>query len=357
MIEARVRSLREVLSETEAEALFVSSRYNIRYLSGFTGDSGWLLVTNNNAYLITDFRFVIQAKNEAPGVEVVMYWDKMVDTLKDILFQEKIYKLGFEADHQTYSQYQKLSEALSEVKLVGLRSVVEQLRSRKDPGEIETIKKAVDIADEAFNHVLGFIKPGIKEFELAAEIEYYLRKSGAEKPSFDTIIGSGFRGALPHGTASKRQVREGDLIVIDFGAMLNGYCSDLTRTVAVGKVLQDQRTVYEIVLEAQQAAIASVRPGVKCSEVDAVARKIIEEKGYGKDFGHGLGHGVGLEIHESPRLNTRNHEELTEGMVITIEPGIYLDGWGGVRIEDIVVVTPNGCEVLTKSRKDLLQVI
>lgn len=357
MIEARVKSIRKALAETETEALFVSNQYNIRYLSGFTGDSGWLLVTNNNVYLITDFRFMSQAKDEAPGVEAVIYQGKMVDTLKNILFQENINRLGFEADHITYVQYQNLSEAFPEVKLVALRSVVEKIRVIKDPGEIEIIKKSAEIADEAFNHVLNFIKLGIKEFQLAAEIEYYLRRAGAEKSSFDTIVGSGFRGALPHGTASNRRIQMGDLVVIDFGAVYNGYCSDMTRTIAVGEILQDQKDVYEIVLEAQEAAIASVRAGVKCSEVDAVARKIIEKNGYGKNYGHGLGHGVGMEVHESPALNPRNHDELIEGMVITIEPGIYLDGLGGVRIEDMILVTSSGCEVLTKSGKDLLQVV
>lgn len=356
MFDSRLRKIREALSETEVDALFVSSKPNIRYLCGFKGDSGWLLITANKVYLITDFRFIIQAKNEAPNVEVVMYEGKMLEKLKELVAGESIKTLGFESEHNTYAHYQKLSGTLPDVELKGLSSVVEQIRTVKESSELETIRQAVQIADEAFNHVLGFIKPGVKELELAAEIEYFMRKAGAEKPSFDTIIGSGFRGALPHGIATNHEVQKGDFVVMDFGAVYNGYCSDMTRTVLVGEASSKHREIYSLVLEAQLAATEAVRPGQKCSEVDAVARNLIADRGYGEYFGHGLGHGVGLDIHESPALNTRNHDQLEEGMVITVEPGVYLDGWGGVRIEDMVVVTSEGCEVLTQTGKDLVQI-
>jgi len=356
MFDNRVTKLREALAETGIDAFFVSSRPNVNYLSGFRGDSGWLLITDKKVYLITDFRFIDQAKDEAPNVEVVMYEGKMQDRLKELCNGEKIKRMGFESEQCTYAQYQKLSETLAGVELAGLESIVEKLRIVKENNELEAIRKAVTIADAAFEHVLGFVKPGVKEYELAAELEYSMRRSGAEKPSFDTIVASGPRGALPHGTAADREIQKGDLVIIDFGAVYNGYCSDMTRTVLVGEASPKQKEIYQLVLEAQQAAIGAVSPGAKCSEVDAVARNLIAGRGYGDNFGHGLGHGVGLEIHEDPALNTRNHDRLEEGMVITVEPGIYLSGWGGVRIEDMAVVTSQGCEVLTQSGKELVQI-
>lgn len=356
MFEARVGELRRELSGTGVDAFLVNSFYNIRYLSGFNGDSGWLLITPDKSLLITDFRFLIQAKAEASGCEIVMYEGKMLDTLNELLSRERIQHLGFESEHCTYEEYQRLVSALSGIKLTGLPSLVEKLRIQKDNSEIEAIRRAVQISDAAFEHVLDFIKPGVREFEIAAEIEYWMRRKGADKPSFDTIIGSGFRGALPHGTASDRRVEKGDLIVMDFGAVYQGYCSDMTRTVVVGQASPEQRKVYDIVLKAQLAAVDALKPGTRCLDLDAVARRIIGEHGYGGNFGHGLGHGVGLEIHEAPAVNTRNGDELLQGMVVTIEPGIYLDGWGGIRIEDTVLVTADGCEVLTQSGKNLIEI-
>ena len=356
MFENRLENLRKEFLNTGAEVFLIGSGVNMGYLSGFQGNSGWLLITQAQAYLITDFRFAIQAKVEAPDFSVIIYQGSILAALKELLSSENIHELGFESEFFTYDQFEKFNSELQGVHLIPLSSIVEKLRSRKDSSEIQLIRKAVGIADEAFEHVLGYIKLGVRECELAAELEYFMRKKGASKPSFDTIVGTGSRGALPHGTASNRAVERGDLIVIDFGAIFQGYCSDITRTVVAGEASQEQKKIYNIVLEAQKEATAAVEPGKKCSEVDAVARSIIASQGYGDNFGHGLGHGVGREVHESPSVNSRNQDELAEGMVVTVEPGIYLDDWGGVRIEDMVLLTSGGCEILTQARKGLVEV-
>lgn len=355
MYEARLEGLRRVLSEADVQALLVSSPNNVKYLSGFDGDSGWLLVTQDVLYLITDFRFMIQAKEEAPGSTVVVYRGNMLETLKELVDSEKVARLGFESKHCSYDGFKRMESALPGISLSGLEPVVEPLREIKEPAEIELLRKAVGIADRAFDHVLSHVRLGVSEIELAAEIEFFMRRQGADRPSFETIIGSGFRGALPHGTASGRRIESGDLVVMDFGAYNEGYCSDMTRTVVVGQASPEQKKIYNIVLEAQLAAMEAVAPGKKCCEIDRIAREIISAYGYEANFGHGLGHGVGVEIHESPALNPRNQDELQPGMVITIEPGIYIHGWGGVRIEDMVMVTEGGCEILTRSGKELIE--
>lgn len=356
MYSNRQSRLWKQLSALAVEGFLVTSYYNRLYLSGFQGTSGWLLITEEQVFLITDFRYIAQAKSEAKNCEMVIHTGNLLAALKDLLSQRDIHELGFEAEYLTYDQYQKFSLGLTGVDLIPVESAVETMRVKKEPFEIERIKKAVQIADDAFAHILGYIKPGITENDLAAEIEYYMRRQGARKPSFDTIVASGFRGALPHGIASSRRIENGDLVVIDFGALCDGYCSDMTRTIVAGKASREQKRIYDIVLEAQLRALEFVGAGKKCSEVDAVAREIISGHGLGEKFGHGLGHGVGLEVHEKPALNIINHTELAEGMVVTVEPGIYLEDWGGVRIEDMVVVTDQGCQVLTKSGKELIEV-
>lgn len=355
MYEARLEGLRQALSEADVQALLVSSPNNVKYLSGFEGDSGWLLVTQSELYLITDFRFMIQAEEEAPGSTLVIYRGNVVETVKKLVDRENITRLGFESKYCSYDGFKRMETAMPGISLCGLKSMVETLREIKEPFEIDLLRKAVEIADGAFEHVLNHVRPGVSEIELAAEIEFFMRRQGADRPSFETIIGSGFRGALPHGTASRRRLESGDLVVIDFGAYNEGYCSDITRTVVIGQASPEQKKIYNIVLEAQLAALEAVAPGRRCCEIDGIAREIISANGYEANFGHGLGHGVGVEIHESPALNPRNQDELQPGMVITIEPGIYIQGWGGVRIEDMVIVTESGCEILTKSGKELLE--
>lgn len=355
MYKTRLHKLREHFSSAGIDALLIGSMFNRVYLSGFKGSSGWLLISPKEQLLITDFRYVNQAKNEAPDFEIVMYKNNALARINDLLKERNIHNLGFEAKHLTYERYRKFQESL-EVNLIPVESMVEKLRLYKDPGEIECIKKAVAVADRAFQHILQFIKPGVTEQDLAAEIEYFMRKEGASKTSFDTIVASGTRGALPHGMASSKVIAKGDLVVMDYGALYDGYCSDITRTVVVGKASPKQRRIYNTVLEAQIRALEFAGPGKKCCEVDAVARDIIAGYGFGDNFGHGLGHGVGLEVHEGPTVNPRNQSVLEPGMVVTVEPGIYIADWGGVRIEDMVLITGDGCEILTQSPKELMEV-
>lgn len=351
----RIAKLRSKLSQTGAAAVLISNPVNVLYLSGFDGGSSWLVVTDSGLFLITDFRFIEQAKEQAPEWQLVKHEGRMASSLKEVLAETNVSQLGFESQFVSYEDYLVLKSELDQVELIPLTGIVEELRLRKDHQELESIKGAVRLADEAFKHIIKLIKPGVSETELAAELEYFFRKNGASKPSFDTIVGSGFRGAMPHGTASQKTVDYGELVILDYGAVYENYCSDMTRTVVVGKASKEQQKIYEIVLEAHITARDSIKPGMKCSDVDAIARKIIAGYGYGENFGHGLGHGVGLDIHEAPRLNIHCQTELAPGMVVTVEPGIYLPGWGGVRIEDMVLVTETGFQVLTQSEKALIE--
>jgi len=264
--------------------------------------------------------------------------------------------LGFEAKHLTVDFYNELNKKLSRCNLISVTGIVEELRIIKDEEEINRIRKAAQIADSAFKHIVKFIKPGLKEIEVAAEIEYFMRRNGASKASFDIIAASGERAALPHGTAGEKKLEKGNLLVMDFGAVYRGYCSDITRTVVIGTASEEQRKVYDIVLEAQSRALEAAAVNMPCSELDGVAKNIIESYGMGDKFGHSLGHGVGIEVHEAPAVSKNSREDLSPGMVITIEPGIYIKSWGGVRIEDMVLVTEQGPHTLTASTKELLEI-
>ncbi|MGL5514812.1 MAG: M24 family metallopeptidase, partial [Sporomusa sp.] len=262
-------------------------------------------------------------------------------------------RIGFESDFVTWQVYQQLASCLPAIELVPVQ--LDCLRMIKDRQELALLTTAVEIADRAFDQALHMIKPGVTELEIAFELEYRMRKLGAEKPAFDTIVASGVRGSLPHGRASNKVIEAGELVTIDFGAVYQGYHSDMTRTVAVGKATDKQRDIYAVVLAAQLAGIGAVKAGKTGKEIDHIARQIITAAGYGEYFGHGLGHGVGLFIHEDPRLSPAGDIKLAKGMVTSVEPGIYLPDWGGVRIEDLVVVTTAGCTVLTASSKDLIE--
>ncbi|KKM11742.1 hypothetical protein SY88_06895 [Clostridiales bacterium PH28_bin88] len=350
----RLGKLRHAMAGADVEALLVSKPENRAYMSGFTGSAGFLVITPEKAFLVTDFRYVEQAEAQAPDFQVVRHGSQVFATLQELVAGERVSRLSFEKNHLSYHQYTVLTDTLAGVQLVPIQGLVERLRQIKDEVEIQQLREAVRLSDEAFRHVLPLIRPGVREVEIAAELEYFMRKSGAEKPAFDTVVASGPRGALPHGVASERRLAAGDLVVMDFGAVYRGYHSDVTRTVVVGDPTGEQRRVYELVLKAQLEAIAAVRPGLTGAQVDAVARDIIEAGGHGSDFGHSLGHGVGLAIHEEPRLAAGVDTVLEPGMTVTVEPGIYLAQWGGVRIEDTVVVRPGGCEVLTGVSKELL---
>ncbi len=353
-VRERIERVRKELEARQLDALFVADPDNRRYLSGFTGTSGYVVVGREEGVFLTDFRYVEQAQIQVQGLRVVRHGAQMVETLSEVLKEWGVQVLGFEQEHMTVGTWERLKTALDPIRLEGTSGLVEELRMVKDDHELAKIRKAAAIADQAFRTVLDHVRPGVRELDLARVLERTMEDLGAEGPSFETIVASGHRSALPHGVASQKTLEIGDLVTFDFGCVYEGYCSDLTRTVAVGRVDDRRRRIYEVVLEAQQRALQDLRPGMTGREADALARRVIEDAGYGEAFGHSLGHGVGLAIHENPRLAAQSEEVLRPGMVVTVEPGIYLPGVGGVRIEDDVVVTAEGCTRLTFSPKELL---
>lgn len=348
----RIKRMRQRMRAEKIDAYIVIRPENGRYLSGFTGREATLYITSEKAFLLTDFRYIEQAKAESQGFEIINAGQDHVASVAEI--GQLGQRVGFEGDYVTYEDYVKLKAAFSQAELLSLPDLVSHLRSVKDESEIKLIRQAVKIADDAFVEVLKTIEVGETEEEIGLNLEFFMRLAGASGASFDFIIASGVRAALPHGTASSKRVQLGEFLTMDFGAIYQGYCSDITRTIFLGKPEDKHREVYEIVLAAQRAGIEAVAPGRTGKEVDAIARTLIEEAGYGDYFGHGLGHSVGLAIHEGPNLNKRENRMLEPGMVVTVEPGIYIPEWGGVRIEDIVLVTENGCEVLTQAPKDFI---
>jgi len=358
---ARQKKLREHLATTRFDALLISHLPNIRYLCGFTGSAGLLLVEETGSVFLTDVRYDTQAHDEVKGAKVVIARKAVITALGEFLRERRKrargWTIGLEAEHFTIAEKKRLTEVRPvSVRLKDAPSVVERARMVKDGDEVQRIRAAVALGAKLFDRALEVLRPGVKETEVAAEMELAARRGGAEEMSFPTIIASAARSALPHGRASNQPIARGGFVVCDFGVILSGYCSDQTRTVWVGSVPEDARRAYEQVREAQQAAIEAVRPGVPVGEVDAAARKVLRKAGLGRYFTHSTGHGVGLEIHEPPRVADGQREILQPGMVITIEPGVYFPGKWGVRIEDMVVVTAGGCEVMTPTSKDFLAV-
>jgi Xaa-Pro aminopeptidase len=348
----RLKWVGDLLSREDLDGFLISSLENIRYLSGFTGSDGALLVTHRQKTLLVDSRYTTQARAEAKGYDVVQYIKK-AQGITDAVISGHVKRLGFESQHMTHALYADLTTRLPRIQLVPLDDTIRTMRARKDPKEIGVLRRAIAIAEEALLSSLELIRPGNSEKEVAQEIEFAMRRLGAEGAAFETILAAGHRGALPHGKASESTLKTGDLVVIDFGACYNGYNSDQTCTVCLGDPKPKQRRVYSIVKEAHDRAISAIRPGKSFQEIDRVARQHIEEQGYGPWFGHGLGHGVGLAVHEEPRISFDSSGFVETGMVFTVEPGIYMPGWGGVRIEDMVLVRKGGCEILTNLDKEL----
>jgi len=334
----------------EIEGFLVTNLKNLYYLTGFDGE-GFALITNRNNYLLTDSRYTEQAEKESSDFKIVADDPKKKNTrvlaLKKIIEKNKINKIAFESMDLNYADFEKYSISFQSIEFLPTKNIVEQIRMVKDKEEIIKMKKAAQITTESLKEVFEIIEPGVRELEIASELAYTMRKKGAQKEAFETIVVSGERSSLPHGKPSEKKINEGELITIDMGANYQNYNSDITRTIIMGKENQKQKEIFSIVLEAQKASLEFLKPGVKCKEVDLVARNIIEKKGYGKYFVHGLGHAVGLDIHELPRVSSNDDTILLPGMVVTIEPGIYLPEVGGVRIEDSVLITEEGYEILT----------
>ena len=348
--EGRIEKVRGALEASEVDALLVMNLTNVRYLTRFAGTNGQVLVTRDRTVFLSDPRYEARAGAMVRGAEVHIYATKLTDDLPDLL--AGVTRLGLEGSTVTLAQRDSLADALEGTELVTTKDIVEKLRRSKEPDEIALIREAVRITDDAFAWILDHVRPARTEREVALDLEVQMRRSGAEAVAFDPIVGSGELSAHIHHTPSDRLLQTGDLVLLDFGCSVDGYCSDLTRTVVLGAATDEQRDLYATVLRAQSVGIAAVRAGAAGTGCDAAAREVIEAAGHGSHFGHGLGHGVGLEVHEAPRLHRISEDELTEGDVVTVEPGIYIQGAGGVRIEDCVLVTADGAEVLGKAPKD-----
>ncbi|OCA91072.1 Xaa-Pro dipeptidase [Bacillus sp. FJAT-27225] len=350
---SKLEKLRNEFSKLGIDGMLITSDFNRRYMSNFTGTAGTVLISADKALFITDFRYTEQAAKQCVGFEIIRHNGTMQEEVALQARQLGIKRLGFEQDHVTYGVY-KTYEAKFEGELVPVEGAVEKLRLIKTDAEIKILKEAGAIADAAFTHILEYIRPGRTELEVSNELEFFMRKAGATSSSFDTIVASGYRSALPHGVASEKVIETGDFVTLDFGAYYNGYVSDITRTISVGTPDQKLKEIYDIVLEAQLRGLAGIKPGMTGKEADALTRNFITEKGYGEYFGHSTGHGIGLEIHEGPRLSSQSDTVLEPGMVVTVEPGIYIPGLGGVRIEDDTVITLDKNEKLTHSTKELI---
>ena len=345
--------LRQALKEQQIDALLITSEYNRRYMTGFTGSSGVAIISADAAVFITDFRYTEQASKQVQGFDIVQHNGLIYQEVAEQVKKLGVATIGFEQDTMTYATYELYKQAIS-AKFVPVSGLIEKIRLIKTPEEINIIKVACEIADKAFSHILTYMKPGITELDVSNELEFFMRKQGATSSSFDIIVASGLRSALPHGVATNKVIEQGDFVTLDFGAYYNGYISDITRTVAVGNPNAKLVDMYNAVLESQLLALEKVGPGMTGREADAIARDYLASKGYAEAFGHSLGHGIGLEVHENPGLSMRSSTVLQPNMVVTIEPGVYIPGVGGVRIEDDIVITETGNEILTHSSKQLI---
>lgn len=334
------------------KSVFISGFANIFYYSGFTSEDAFLLLTSEKNYIITDSRYFVQARLECPDFELVDIkngWEYIFG----LTANEQIY---FEEENLNYGIYIKLSEKANGKEFVPAQTKINLPREKKDKSELEIIKEAEKIGDMAFAYILDILRVGVSERDIAFELEMFMRKQGASGLAFDTIVASGVRSSMPHGVASDKLIEQGDLVTFDFGCRYKGYCSDMTRTVVMGTPDSKQREVYEIVLKAQTTAIESLKIGIPCASADKVARDIITAAGYGENFGHSLGHSVGIEIHETPTFSPKSADILQEGNILSVEPGIYIDGWGGVRIEDLIAVSDGKIINLTESPKELIMI-
>jgi Xaa-Pro aminopeptidase len=352
--EARVTKLQAALVQEEVDALLVTNLVNVRYLTGFSGTNGQLLVGSGVAQFFSDGRYAARAQELVKGAAVHIYLTRLTDVLTGHLKSKKVTTLGVEAKSMTLAQRDDLDERLEGVELASTSGLVENLRRAKDDHEVELVRRAVAVSDATYAYVLDRLSPGQTEREMALELEVHMRQNGADEVAFEPIVGSGPLSAHIHHTPTERSFEKGDLILLDFGCRVDGYCSDLTRTVVLGAATAEQREVYDTVRAAQDAAQDAMRPGASCTEVDRAARSVIEAAGHADDFGHGLGHGLGLEVHEAPTQSRISEDVLADGDVVTNEPGIYVVDSGGIRIEDCIAVTDRGPQVLTSAPKDEL---
>lgn len=354
MARQRIKKVRSALRDKGLDALIVSSLHNIRYLTGFTGTNALCIVRDHDAFFLTDSRYGLQSETEVAGFKRNVTARGLFEGAARHGMLRGVAKVGFESHHITYAQYRQLKKLFPSVSLQPTADFIEQIAAVKDAEEVKTIRKAVTISDRVFAEILKNLRAGVRELDIAAEIAYLHRRFGAEKDAFEAIVASGVRGCLPHARASAKKIRRGEMVTLDFGCTVDGYNSDITRTVAVGSISRQKRRMYDLVLDAQREAIAAARGGMAAKDLDAVARKRIRTGGFGRYFIHSLGHGLGLHVHERPRVSSSSKDQLQAGSVITIEPGVYIPDVGGVRIEDDVLLTERGCEVLNRAPKELM---
>jgi Xaa-Pro aminopeptidase len=347
----RIRRLRMLMREHTLDALLVTRREDVRYLTGFTGSAGSLLVNSGRPCLITDFRYQLQAGRETEGIRVLIQKKDFISALRDVLGSAASDGLWFDASSLTVEELGKFKKA--GVRLRGRPDLVRELRLLKDKQELKHIRTAIRRAEESFRELKQFIKPGATEKELGVKLEFLMREKGARRAAFDTIVASGPNGAMPHAAATNRRIRANDLVTFDFGSEADGYVSDMTRTYCIGRPSSKQREIHELVMRAQETAIRSIRPGVACRLVDEAARGVIQQAGHAGHFGHGTGHGVGLMVHEGPSVSRLSKDRVEKNMVFTVEPGVYVPGWGGVRIEDMVLVTETGARSMTSLPREI----
>ncbi len=352
----RIEALREKFKENGIDGMIVTSQYNRRYLTHFSGTAGIAVISEKEAVFITDFRYVEQANEQANDFDIVQHKGPIYNEVAKQIESLHLKHVGFEQAHLTYEAFQIYEKAIESAKLVPISGLVEELRMIKDANEIQLLGEAAEIADAAFKHITEYIRPGLTELDVANELEFFMRKQGAISSSFDTIVASGYRSALPHGVASEKKLKTGELVTLDYGAYYQGYCSDITRTLAIGEIDGQLRTIYDTVLEAQLRGMRGIKAGMTGKEADSLTRDYITEKGFGENFGHSTGHGLGMEVHEGPGLSAKSETVLKPGMVVTVEPGIYVSGLGGTRIEDDILITAEGNRSFTKSPKELIVV-
>ncbi len=354
MRRSRTAHLRTLFRERGLDALLVTSLPHVRYLSGFTGSNGICIITSSDAFFVTDIRYALQCREDVRGFRRIVTMVGLFDAASRRRLFAGCRTVGFESHHLSYAQHRSVRKLFPHVSWKPVSDLIEQQTLIKDRNEIASFEKAVAISDRVFNDVVKIVRPGVRELEVAAEISYLHKSYGAERDAFDPIVASGTQGAFPHAKAGSKKVKSGEMVTLDFGCVVQGYASDLTRTIAVGKISRKAREVYGVVLAAQEEAIHAARPGILARELDGVARRSITAAGYGRYFSHSLGHGLGIHVHERPRISALSKERLLAGNVVTIEPGVYIAGFGGVRIEDDVVLQKNGCRVLTAAPKDLM---
>ena len=353
----KLKEIKEVLQKGKVDGFLITNEINIRYITDFTGTESILLITPDHDYLFTDFRYIEQAQKDVPWVRIVERKTSLIKIICGKLKRLHVKKLYVESPYITFDQYREITKNVRKIQIIPSQGIIEHYRRQKTKEEINKIQAAIDIAERAYQDTRKGIRIGLSEKKMADTLESKIRKRGGFRSSFEIICAVGPRASQPHARPTDKKIQEGDVVLIDWGASFQFYNSDLTRVCFIYKISPEFKRIYQIVLDAQSFAIDIVRPGIKAKDVDVAARNYIEKKGFGKYFGHGLGHGIGLEVHEGPFLNKKSREILKEFMVFTIEPGIYIPGWGGIRIEDMVLVTPDGFKVLSHAPKKLAEIV